>query len=310
MKNKMIYLIALLVLILIPSRVFAVEVTEENLRSAFEGMKNYQYTEDGETNNSGIIDSYTMDTENKVITITFNDQEYRINYTLGANPTFTYSENITSSITYDEYKKSNATSVWLFPYMAVAKIQGVDYKDTLAYEIEVLLSSLENAFKDAFFVVDDNQDVTVESDIPTVKESEFGPYFVNYIKELYASETTLFQDNKEDMLDSVKLTVFTTNSTSDSVTLNYKTVIDTTKDYSKLNGLFDKLESTFSELEDELENGINKTNTGTTLKQVKAGQEVPVPDTAMNYPRLIIILGLFIILIGSTVFIKSLRKAN
>ena len=112
------------------------------------------------------------------------------------------------------------------------------------------------------------------------------------------------------MIDSMKLTAYTSNSTADSTTLNYKVVFDTTKDYSKLNGLYNNLDSTFSELADEIENSLNNTNVATTLKQVKAGQEVKVPDTAMNYPRLIIILGLFIILIGSTVFIKSLRKAN
>ena len=311
MKNKMIYLIALLVLILIPSRVFAVEVTEENLKSAFDGMIDYEITQDGKTENVNIIDSYTMDTTNKKLTVVVEGETYTLNYTLGDNPTFTYSKELTSTMTYDDYKEDNSAAAWLIPYLAVAKVQGANYEDTMAYSMAILLASLTNFQNASFAVIPDDESYTVDTDIPTVKESEFGAFYVNHIKELYASETTLFQDNEDDMIDSMKLTAYTSNSTADSTTLNYKVVFDTTKDYSKLNGLFSTLDSTLSELEDELENSMNNTNnTGTTLKQVKAGQEVPVPDTAMNYPRLIIILGLFIILIGSTVFIKSLKKAN
>ena len=310
MKNKMIYLIALLVLMLIPSRVFAVEVTEENLKSAFDGMIDYEITQDGKTEKVNIIDSYTMDTTNKKLTVVVEGDTYTFNYTLGDTPEFTYSRELTSTMTYDEYKEDNSAAAWLIPYMAVAKVQGASYEDTMAYSMSILLASLTNFQNASFAVIPDDASYTVDTDIPTVKESEFGPFYVNHIKELYASETTLFQDNQDDMLDSVKLILYTSNSTADSTTLNYKAVIDTTKDYSKLNGLYNNLDTTMSELADKIENSLNNTNVDTTLKQVKTGQEVEVPDTAMNYPKLIIYIGLFIILLGTTVFIKSLRKAN
>ena len=307
MKKILLNILIVMAIVLIPSKVFAVELTDDNLRTSLEEMKNYQITNDkGQQENAKLLDSFTLDTTNKQLTLVIESNPYVFNYTLGANPTFTYSEEYTSSLTYDQYKEKVDNVLWMFPYISVLHTQGVDIEDATAYEINILMNILENAtntsLSPSFIIAEEGVEIT-SSDVDVVRESEFGQYIVNYMKEHYQNETITFNDNLNDFLNSFSVTMKATNSTDSSVTINYKLTIDTTKDFTKLAGLFDKLDASFSDFEET----VDKTNKITQLNPTTSSQEIPVPDTALNYPKIIIVVGIIVILMGTVILIKYLK---
>ena len=308
MKKILFSILSILVLILIPNKVFAVEITEENLASSLEAIKNYTYTDKDGTSNLGLITSYTLDTTNKKLTIVSEGHEYVFDYTLGENPTFTYSKQYNSSITYDEYSKSDDSTIWMIPHIVALNTQGVDPLDAIAYELSVLTNALEHLDQYSSFpvitVVADGFEVETDGEHPVVTESEFGSFIINYLKENFNTEKTTFHDNASELLNSFNVTLLATDTTANSVTLKYKLTIDTTKNYASLAGLADKLNVTL----EEFEKTVNNINNPTKLNQTKNGsQEIPVPDTANYFPKIIIVIGLLITCIGGLFLLKYLN---
>ena len=306
MKKYILSLISILVIILIPCKVLAVELTDENLESSLSGLINYKVTDsDGDQEDIGILESYSLNTDDKKLTLTSDGETYIMDYTLGETPTFTYSRDITKSITYDEYSDQNDSFIWMIPYVVVAKTQGVNYEDALIYDYKLLLNILEenivSLMDDSVIIVDDDVDISEYSGT-VVRESEYGTYIVDYIKNTYGSTQTLFQDNGIDLFDTFKVEVYATNPTDNSVTINYKLTIDTTKDFSQMNGLFEQLDLELSDVDKALQSEAKPT----VLTQ-KGGQEIKVPNTAVNYPKIIIIVGLLITTIGALFLLKYLN---
>lgn len=306
MKKYILSLISLLVIILIPCKVLAVELTDENLSSSLEGMLHYKVVNDnGELEDAGFLDSYTLNTDDKKVTLVSDGDTYIMDYTLGENPTFTYSRDITSSLTYDEYINQNDGLMWMLPYMLVAKAQGVKYEDALMYNYGMIMDLLGNSnmnfMNDSVTIIEDNEDPSNYSG-NVVRKSEYGQYIVDFIKNRYTTIQTVFQDNGTDFYDTFKVEAYATNPQDHSVTINYKLTMDTTKDYSQMNGLYDKLKVDISDVDKTIDN-VDKP----TVVNPVASQEIPVPDTANYFPKIIIITGLLITFLGALCLIKYLN---
>ena len=303
MKKYILTLISILVIILIPGKVLAVELTDENLESALEGLVNYKIEDNGELVDANFIDSYSLDKDNKKMTIVVKGDTYVMDYTLGENPSnINY---ITTSTTYDDYSAKSDSSMWMLPYMLVAKNQGIKYEDSFVYAILAVFK----LYNDSNFNITDSSAIIVDDDAniegfteTVVRKSEYGQYMVDYIKSTYGSTETIFHDNGTELFNTFKVDVYATNQTATSVTINYKLYIDTTKDFSQMNGQYEKLDTSLSQLEETFQS-----ETKPTVLTQNGGQEIKVPDTANNIPKIIIITGLFITTIGAILLLKYLN---
>ena len=309
MKKILFSLLSILVIMLLPCKAFAVELTDDNLRTALEKVKNYTYkTSTGETKKAELIDSYTLDTTNKKLTIENDNKQITYDYTLGANPTFTNTKTFTNSLTLDLYNSEDDSSLWMLPHIVVLNAQGVNVIDAAAYEMSFLMKLLNNQgeiiIPYAEIINDTQLEVSSQNGIATINKSEFGQYIVNYFKDNFVNEKTIYQDNLTDLLNSFKVTIKAINATSNSVDLNYKITIDTTINYSSLNGMAKEMGVDIVDYEETIE----QTNKPTKINPITTtSQEIPVPDTVINYPKIIIVVGLLITILGSVFLLKYLK---
>jgi LPXTG-motif cell wall-anchored protein len=237
----------------------SVKVTDENLKTAFEGF----------VASSANEDNYKISVSNNVITITSNDETYTINYDLTNNPTFTYKVPISNGMSYDNFKDAtNNLSITMLGYLAVANIQGISYDDSSAYFAMCLLmyafSNLSSS-NSKYMIVSDG--TTVEnSDYTVIYESEFGNHVMEYVNSIYGTKQSFTDGEDVDGINSFTWTTEETDVTETSCNLQSTLTVNLDADFSKLNGYSNKMSDSF------MNSDITEENADYVIK-LKVGQK-------------------------------------
>ncbi|MBR6033929.1 MAG: hypothetical protein IKP28_04250 [Clostridia bacterium] len=260
-------LVIIFIVTLSTNIVLAVAVTEENLKEAFQ---KFIASSDNEKN-------YQATVGNNQITITVDQTSYVFSYDLTDKPTFTYEAQIVQGMDYEEYKeKTESSSAVMLGYVAIASLQGVEYKDSLTYYAMMLLgTALTNAFSTNntngyYRIIDDTQTtegITIEKDpnsTNTIYVSEFGNHVMEYINSLYGNGKTV---NDKDALNTFEMTTVLEDVTDTSCKLVSTVVVNTDADFSQLNGYAKKVEDSLNNKEQQNSNNNDAQSVTTTNEE-------------------------------------------
>lgn len=213
-----------------------VQITNENLTSAF------QKFESSEENK----DKYSIKLENNQIKVTTSNGEvYIVNYTLESKPTFTLEMPVKDGMTYNDFKRQTQNLIIpVIGYLAVANIQGIEYKDSKAY-FNSYLDYEFNGFlsKDNPYVVFDDvnpgNNPVIDNNVTIINASEFSSRVMEYVKNVYKDKQTI---NDSDDINSFEWSIekqdipnsTTTCKLISTVTINLDADFSKLKNYSNL----------------------------------------------------------------------------
>lgn len=213
----------------------SVPVTEEKLKESFSKF----------VNSSSNENNYKISVNNKAISISSNTGIVSmITYDLTNNPTFSYTTDIRQGMSYDEFKeKTDNLSAPMLGYMAIANIQGVDYKDSMLYfSMQLLANTLSNASSLEFYsIIDDrnlSEGVTIikdHNDTETIYASEFGNRAIEYTKKVYGTPYR-FNDAEGQGLNSFEWMQELRDVTDTSCKIVSTVTVNLNADFSQLIG--------------------------------------------------------------------------
>ena len=219
------------------SRAASVPVTDENLKAAFEKLiesleqyKNYEIT-----------------LENKVISVKTGEENYTLNYDLTGNPTFSYVIDVKKGMDYTKFnEETEKLSTVILGYLAVANIQGVDFKDSFSYFQMYMLQSALSALgstdlNNSYMIVADG--VTVDNASKVIKQSEFGERVMEYVNATY-KEKKVYKDT--DGFNTFEMSTEQKDVTETSCKIVSTVTVNLDADFSKLKGMTSSSESLFN----------------------------------------------------------------
>ena len=230
MLKKFFVILFIILISLYTTVVYAVStpVTDENLQEA---LKRF---EDSNSND----ENYTISVANNTITITTADVDYVLNYDLTNNPTFSYEINIQQGMSYEEFESITSKNLLpMFGYIAVANIQGVDFKDATTY---FSMSYIKNAFsnlgsnKNQYLIVDDTDGATniESSNYEIIYTSEFGEKVMEYTNSIYGEPLTI--NDSADGMNTYEITIEQKDVTETSCKIVSTLTVNLDADFSKL----------------------------------------------------------------------------
>ena len=331
MKKILVYLLALLIFIS-PVMVNAeiVTVTKENLSSALEDLKIWVNSSDENSSENIITNSQIISYEvsENAIEIETNESVYSFYYRIDSDGkvVFVNSQTFTNNMQYDDYKKkSEDLQTVLLGYLLVAYIEGASFDDAAEYYmlnyINFAFETLANQNSDVPFVIietSDNPDVSVEvpesmeingKNVPVITEDEFPSRSLEYAVYSYSSLLN-FKDNNEGYLDSFENQVNYSSKTDTLITVDSTLTVDSTKDYTQLKSINEKLQSDLEgSLEDMFGNLDNNSNeqveniepevesTPTPIQPETPKEEIQNPETGISIPLVSLLVGISFIIV-------------
>ena len=216
----------------------AVPITKENLQDAF---KNIISSNESEENFKINKDSNVTFDDSKIKVVT-EGEESIIKYDLSNKPTFISEIKVMNGMSYEEFEKEDeklASNV--LGYIAVANIKGIKIEDSILYFVtNYLKNALESENTNKYVIMDDNPNATVSVEGKTIiKKSEFPNNVMKYVNSLYSKEKISFND--KDKYNTFEWTIEKKEITDESCTLVSKIEVNLDGDFSKIQGIYDKL---------------------------------------------------------------------
>lgn len=293
-------IILILLLILIPFNVFAKEYSKEELISSANLIKDYKFDD------NNIVDNISV-TDDKII-VGVNGVTYNINYEISnANSEgksiikYNYDLEVNNTITYNEYQ-NRIKDIRYVLYVLSAKVQDVEFNDSILYYFTALLDNAFNQYSDEAFssnylIVNDN--VTLEggeSDY-IFYERNFPLHAVKYFKDQFISVINVINmDN-----NTFKSTSSIKEETDNKIVLNLKLDVyenyngDEKNNWDLVKGYYNKYIESFNidEVEDLYEGEYVD-----DAKKLPEDKQVKVENTSSDNSILNIIIGLSFIVVG------------
>ena len=208
--RKNIVKIALAVLALIPSSVKAQitltdDLLEKQVNKLYETLKNGTTTE-----NTSVKGEIKLDKTNKTLEVTSDGQTEKAYYKINDDNTITFTtySRYFKGLTYEEYQvQDNGTSIGAMGYLLIANMNNIKIEDAGFYFLFSVLAlglseSGEDGLTPGFMIIPD--DASESEGILVIKESEFGQYALEVVKNQYGDLSTpkVISDNKENMINS------------------------------------------------------------------------------------------------------------
>ena len=241
-----------------------VAVTKENLNTSLQGL----------VSSSANENNYKFTVSDNIITITIDENSYTLNYDLIDKPKFTLEIPIEKGISYADFKKQiDNLNLPMIGYIAVANIQGAEFKDASAY---FLMSYLGNALNgswssdNSYVIVDDtnlSDGVTIdksEGDSKTIYASEFGERVMEYVNATYKDKQTI--SDVTSGINSYEWTTERKDVNETSCKLVSSLSVNTDADFSKIKGYANQMGESF------LNKDITKDNADYSVT-LKVGQK-------------------------------------
>lgn len=240
----------------------ATTVTKENINAS---LQEFVLSEANENN-------YKITVSDNIITIVVDGKSYTINYNLTEKPNFTLEIPIEKGMSYKDFEtETDNLGLPMMGYVAVAKIQGVEFEDAIAY---FLLSHLENAINNSgssgnsYAIVDDTNmsdgGTIVDKDKKIIYTSEFGERVMEYVNDTYKDKQTT-TDSKNG-INSYELITERKDVTETSCKLVSSLTVNTDADFSKVKGFAKQMGETV------LNKDITKDNADYSIA-LKVGQK-------------------------------------
>ncbi len=167
-----------------------VQITNENLTSAFQKFESSEENQD----------KYSITLENNQIKVTTSNGEvYVMNYNTDVDGkiTFILEMPIKDGMSYNDFKRQTKNlDLPVIGYLAVANIQGIEYKDSKAY----FYSYLDNEFNgfltnnNSYVVIDDinqSNSVMIDNNATIINASEFSSKVMEYVENIYKDKQTI-----------------------------------------------------------------------------------------------------------------------
>ena len=256
-KIKLIIAALILTMLLSFNMVYAsVTVTEENLREAFQSFTN---SEDNKGN-------YEITLENNIMNIKANGENYQLEYDLTDNPTFSLSVSVNNNMEYAEFKdKLDRLILPLFGYVGVAKVNGIEEKDSMIYWFLSYMSKADySSINEKNIIYDDtvsDADLVIDnSSNNIIYASQFKGKAMQYINNCY-KDVQIISDN--DTLNTYELKIEKKNVTESSCDLVSTLTIDKNAYFTPLNGYSNVVDSTDDQLANIFSQDIEPKNTDT-----------------------------------------------
>ena len=247
----------ILVLLLIPSFIYAKAITKADLEASAEYINGFCNTEEAQ---SLYADEDVTCVNNYVITV--SDSEVQVGYTEDGvttnyvstyviaddgTVTLEYVENITNGMTEEQYEKiyDGYNGSDILPVL-VAKAQGanvIDYYKYFIYTAFLSADSIDNSNSSNYIILGDGITLDNPDDYDlVVPESQFGDYVVRIAELDYGTPITL-KDEGEDtelikFINSYEYSRIFTKIDDNNAQIKYVLVMSGTADYAKVNGLF------------------------------------------------------------------------
>lgn len=231
-KNLFIITLALILIVMgIFSKTYAeyVPVNKENLKTALKELEEYNKESKMEI---------TID--DNIINILADGEKIVIKYDLTDKPKFICETEMKQGMSYEEFssKRDEGNSV-LFGYMAVAKIQGIDFETSGQYYLMNILSSAKET-------------VYLEK---TFNVSEFGEHSMEYVNEIY-KETKTYNDS--DSINSYEMTIKQKDVKETSCIIETTLIVNPEADFSKMESLVKEAEASLIEGMDKVKEESQK----------------------------------------------------
>ncbi len=242
----------------------AITVTKENLNASLQ-----EFVSSGANENN-----YKITVSDNIITIAVDGKSYTLNYNLAEKPKFTLEIPIEKGMSYKDFKAQTDNLILpMIGYIAVAKIQGVEFEDANAY---FFMSYLGNAFngswssENSYVIIDDtnmSDGVTIdrdESDTKTIYASEFGEKVMEYVNATYKDKQTIADTTSG--INSYELVTERKDVTETSCKLVSSLTVNVDADFSKIKGYANQIGESF------LNKDITKDNADYSI-ELKVGQK-------------------------------------
>lgn len=210
--KKNIVKIAIAVLALIPISAKAQitltdDLLEKQVNKLYETLKNGTTTE-----NTSIKGEIKLDKTNKTLEVTSDEQIEKAYYKINDDNTITFTtySRYFKGMTYEEYQaQDNGTSIGAMGYLLIANMNNIKIEDAGFYFLFSVLAldlseSGEDGLTPGFMIIPDDADGSESEGILVIKESEFGQYALEVVKNQYGDLSTpkVISDNKENMINS------------------------------------------------------------------------------------------------------------
>lgn len=255
--NKKIIISIVLIMLMLICLVFnscnaSVAVTKTNLKEALDS-----YVEE---NTSSDKPSITMTDD--AINIVYYENNYRIDYDIGTDLTFTITSHFTKGMSYEEFEAVNkGMTLLMVPYSAVMKIEGVEFKDSSMYMLASILNTATAGDEKEFATFEDS----VEYDGKTFTKAEFSNHIVEYIDYAYETRTS-FSDNGADQYSTFTWIIEKKNLTDTSCDIVNTLKINTNANFSKMKGYAEEISNSMDPYRDITE------STADLVLKLKVGQ--------------------------------------
>jgi len=299
------FLFAIFVLVSLYTNICYAEsakVTKENLTKTFEEL----VLSDSNEDNMDVL------VEDDVIKFTVDNETCVVNYDLTGEPTFSTEISIEKGMSYEEVvKKIENLALPMLGYAVVAKIQGVEFQDSLMYyaltSAEEMLNS-SYATENPYVIVDDlnnNGGIAIEKtdDPKTIYTSEFGDRVMEYVNAVCPEVQTESDSNQ---INSYTATTKRQNTTETSCKLLYTITVNTDADFSKIKGYTDEMfenDGADDEKNNSNDNKINSKVEVNIQKLPQTGEEKNVLLIALYT-----IIGICSITLITLLFISKKKK--
>lgn len=246
-----------------------VEVTNENLKKAFEKFIASNKTEE----------EYDITVSDKSITVTVLGKEYTINYTLKETPTFSFDISIKKGMTYEEFKTQVENAVLpILGYVTVANVQGIEFDDSKSYFTSslmrgVLTGAIPLSTLESYTIVDDlnGKEVEKTDDPKVIYTSEFGDKVMELVNNVFQKDISVTDSQ---VANTYTWSVKKQDATADSCKIVSTLSVNTNGDFSMLEGYADTDEDGGST---GTENGSGETDK--TPETEKPAEETPKTET-------------------------------
>lgn len=317
MNKKFFFITSFLLIFIIIISNFSyayVEVTEDNLNSAFQSLISV------DNENLKLTDKNAKITlENNSIKLVSKGETYNMTYSLTGKPTFSIEVPVKNGMSYDEYtKKTEGLSAPLLGYVAVANIQGVKLEDAFTYIVlsSAFRSLANNSNNSSAYVIYDGSTADESITFSTssnniINKEDFPNRVMDYVNSLYGKKM-IVADSDSDSLNSYEYTVEEKDITASSCTLVAKLTVNTDADFSKLSGYLNSLTSSMN---NNTQTTNKTTNTNSNISGSNSNKEnndynsniFPKTGKETNY-LIVTLFSIIIICIFGIVFLKVFSK--
>lgn len=252
----------------------AVEVTNENLKNAFEKFIALNTTEE----------KYDITVSDKSITVEADGEKYTINYTLKETPTFSFDISIKKGMTYEEFKTQVESAVLpIMGYVTVANIQGIEFDDSISYFTSslmrgVLTGAIPLSTFESYTIVDDlnGKEVEKTDDPKVIYTSEFGDKVMEIVNDVFKKDISVTDSQ---VANTYTWNVKKQDATADACKIVSTLSVNTNGDFAILEGYADTDEEDDSPTTQTPQTEKPATETPKVTETPKTTTETQTPKT-------------------------------